>query len=64
MEPAGLAMNCPFCQLAEVEPLDSHPNIVVAWYSCPSCCAEWSARIRGGRPESNARLAADDPDVS
>jgi transposase-like protein len=64
MEPADLAMNCPSCQLAEVAPLDSHPNVVVAWYFCPSCRAEWSARIRDGRPESHTMLTAGDPDVS
>jgi hypothetical protein len=46
----GAAMPCPFCQ-QQTTPTPTS-TIVVAWYRCQRCDAEWSARLRDGRPTS------------
>ncbi len=45
-----LAIHCPACERRQVPPLNS--DDVVAWYRCPSCGAEWLARLRNGEPEA------------
>ena len=46
--PAFAAMVCPVCARLVEPTADS--TWIVAWYSCRRCGAEWSARIRDGRP--------------
>ena len=41
-------MACPRC--GAMSPALEGSGSVIAWYSCPSCEAFWSARIRAGQP--------------
>jgi hypothetical protein len=43
-------MPCPHCRRPVAPAADS--TWVIAWYSCPRCGHDWSARIRNGRPDS------------
>jgi len=49
---ATAAASCPTCG-RRVEP-EPDSTWVIAWYSCPRCGHEWSARIRNGRPDMSA----------
>lgn len=40
---------CPHCGLPDV-PAWPERSAVVAWFTCPSCGHDWSARLRNGRP--------------
>lgn len=42
-------MSCPLCGRTVSPTPDS--TWIVAWYSCPRCGHDWSARIRNGRPD-------------
>jgi transcription elongation factor Elf1 len=42
-------MNCPICGQRVGPAVDS--TWVIAWYGCPRCGHEWSARIRNGQPD-------------
>ena len=42
------ATECPRCHQRVLPVPDS--DSVVAWYACPTCDHEWSARLRAGRP--------------
>jgi hypothetical protein len=46
------ATSCPGCG-RRVEPAPDS-TWIIAWYLCPRCGHEWSARIRDGRPDSLA----------
>lgn len=46
---ATASMVCPLCKRPVAPTADS--TWVIAWYSCPNCGHEWSARIRNGRPD-------------
>ena len=43
------SMRCPHCERPVAPAPDS--SFVVAWYTCPRCGHDWSARIRNGVPE-------------
>lgn len=45
-------MSCPVCE-RPVEPA-ADSTWVIAWYSCPRCGHEWSARIRNGQPDTSS----------
>jgi hypothetical protein len=48
-----LEVLCPKGCHTRVAPLPPHdPGAPVFWYACPECGAEWSARVRNGRPDS------------
>jgi hypothetical protein len=47
-------MECPVCSHPEA-PADGS-SIVVAWYECAVCGHQWSARLRGGKPDTIERL--------
>ncbi len=49
-------MECPGCR-RRVAPGDGSSPIV-AWYSCSDCGADWSARLRNGRPAAIEPLPA------
>jgi hypothetical protein len=49
MLPPTAAMSCPVCGRPVAPAADS--SWVVAWYSCPCCGHDWSARLRNGRPD-------------
>lgn len=58
--PAGaLTMACPRCHHAEVvaEPDSSR---VIAWFTCPACGCDWSARLRNGRPDEEVFIPVPD----
>jgi len=46
---ATASMECPFCGRPVAPAPDS--TWVVAWYTCPRCSHDWSARIRNGLPD-------------
>ena len=48
--PELLAMPCPACGQEQTYPF--HATHAVAWYACQECEAEWSTRIRDGRPDT------------
>ena len=52
------SMACPLCG-QHVAPADDS-TWVVAWYGCPRCGHEWSARIRNGLPDVPHAAAACD----
>jgi hypothetical protein len=55
--PVTLTMPCPRCEETRVEAAsDSSP--VIAWFTCPACGYDWSARLRNGRPEPAAVIPA------
>jgi predicted RNA-binding Zn-ribbon protein involved in translation (DUF1610 family) len=43
------SMICPLCGQPVAPTADS--TSVIAWYGCPRCGNEWSARIRNGQPD-------------
>ena len=47
--PVSLSMRCPHCGLADVA-AGPERSEVIAWFTCPSCGHDWSARVRNGRP--------------
>jgi predicted RNA-binding Zn-ribbon protein involved in translation (DUF1610 family) len=47
--PVTASMSCPLCGRPVAPAADS--TWVVAWYTCPRCGHDWSARIRNGRPD-------------
>ena len=40
---------CPHCGLPDVSAWPER-SAVIAWFTCPSCGHDWSARLRNGRP--------------
>ena len=46
---ATASMNCPLCGQRVAPTADS--TCVIAWYDCPHCGHQWSARIRNGLPD-------------
>ena len=46
---ATASMYCPLCGQWVAPTADS--TWVLAWYDCPSCGHQWSARIRNGQPD-------------
>ena len=48
---AELLDDCEIPAGVSVEPA-ADSTWVIAWYSCPRCGHEWSARIRNGRPDA------------
>jgi hypothetical protein len=46
-ELANASVACPGCG-AVMQP-DGDSDVIVAWYTCPRCGREWSARLRNGR---------------
>jgi len=40
---------CPHCGMPDV-PAWPERSGVIAWFTCPSCGHDWSARLRNGRP--------------
>ena len=60
--PVTASMSCPLCGRRVAPATDS--TWVVAWYSCPRCGHDWSARIRNGRrnrhsPKTHPRKCCD-----
>jgi len=53
---ATASMSCPLCGSHVAPTADS--TWVIAWYACPHCGEEWSARIRNGQPDAPAALFA------
>jgi hypothetical protein len=54
-----LTMPCPRCARPAVEAApDSSP--VIAWFTCPACGCDWSARLRDGRPATIVDLPMSD----
>jgi hypothetical protein len=54
-----LTMTCPRCARPAVEAAaDSSP--VIAWFTCPACGCDWSARLRGGHPATVVDLPVTD----
>lgn len=49
--PAPLTMTCPRCGRGDVE-ADADGSLVIAWFTCPACGYDWSARLRNGRPDA------------
>jgi hypothetical protein len=46
---ATASMNCPLCEQWVAPAADS--TWVIAWYDCPRCGHQWSARLRNGLPD-------------
>ena len=44
-----MTTRCPHCGLPDV-PAWPERSTVIAWFTCPSCGHDWSARVRNGRP--------------
>jgi predicted RNA-binding Zn-ribbon protein involved in translation (DUF1610 family) len=57
---ATASMSCPVCESHVAPTPDS--TWVIAWYACPHCGEEWSARIRNGQPEAPAAFGPLSPD--
>jgi len=49
LRPAILSMRCPHCGLSDVAAAPDRSG-VIAWFTCPRCGHDWSARLRNGRP--------------
>jgi hypothetical protein len=47
-----VTMACPRCETRVESAPDSSP--VIAWFTCPGCGHDWSARLRNGRPDPAA----------
>lgn len=43
-------MPCPGCDETAVEAAPDSSGII-AWFTCPACGHDWSARLRNGRPQ-------------
>jgi hypothetical protein len=54
-----LTMTCPRCTRPAVEAAPDSSS-VIAWFTCPACGCDWSARLRGGRPATVVDLLVTD----
>lgn len=45
-----VTMRCPLCQSVEVSAA-ADSSLVIAWFTCPACGHDWSARLRNGTPD-------------
>lgn len=43
-------MPCPGCEETAVQAAPDSSG-VIAWFTCPTCGHDWSARLRNGRPQ-------------
>jgi hypothetical protein len=41
---------CPRCMFDNV-PAAADSSLVIAWFTCPVCGYDWSARLRNGTPD-------------